>query len=261
MACSDAPVQVNTEAREDKTRMVVPAETKILEFRYGISFISVEQARNNLEREIPAWGFEKIKTRPRTAGISGSARSRCRAGRRRNAGCFTPPCIAAASAWSTSREYGRYYSGYDHQVHEDARPFYVDNWLWDTFRALEPLETILNPQRQADKIQSYVRMYEQWGWMPSFAVLWGDHACMNGNHAAIWFADAWFKGVRDFDLPTGYEGLKKNSLEATMLPWRSGPKCTLDDFYNEHGYFPSLRPRRRRPNRWWMHLRTDSPWP
>jgi predicted alpha-1,2-mannosidase len=139
-------------------------------------------------------------------------------------------------------EDGQYYSAFDHQVHQDARPFYVDNWIWDTYRALEPLQTLLNPGQQADKIQSYVRMYEQSGWMPSFAVLWGDHACMTGNHVAAWLADAWFKGVQSFDLAKAYEGLRKNSLDGTLLPWRNGPKTSLDDFYNEHGFLPALRP-------------------
>ena len=58
-------------------------------------------------------------------------------------------------------EDGRYYSAFDHKVHEDGRPFYVDNWLWDTFRALEPLQTLLDPEMEGDKIQSYVRMYQQ----------------------------------------------------------------------------------------------------
>ncbi|MBU6410798.1 MAG: glycoside hydrolase family 92 protein, partial [Verrucomicrobia bacterium] len=118
----------------------------------------------------------------------------------------------------------------------------MDNWIWDTYRALEPLQTLLNPEQEADKIQSYVRMYEQSGWMPSFAVLWGDAPCMIGNHAAAWMADAWFKGVTNFDLSAAYAGLRKNSLDATLLPWRNGPKTRLDDFYNEHGWFPGLRP-------------------
>ena len=121
-------------------------------------------------------------------------------------------------------EDGRYYSAFDHQIHHDARPFYVDNWLWDTFRALEPLQTLLNPEMEADKIQSYVRMYQQSGVMPTFATLAGNYACMNGNHAAPWFADAWFKGVRNFDLPTAYEGVRKRSLEVTMLPWSLAAK-------------------------------------
>jgi predicted alpha-1,2-mannosidase len=139
-------------------------------------------------------------------------------------------------------EDGRYYSGFDHKVHEDARPFYVDNWLWDTFRALEPLQTLLNPDMEADKIQSYVRMYEQSGTLPTFNTVAGNLACMNGNHSAPWFADAWFKGVRNFDLQTAYEGLRKRSLETTLLPWSLGPKTALDDFYNAHGYMPALRP-------------------
>jgi predicted alpha-1,2-mannosidase len=85
-------------------------------------------------------------------------------------------------------------------------------------------------------------MYEQSGWMPSFAVLWGDYPCMTGNHAAAWFADAWAKGVRNFNLQSAYEGVRKNSLEATLLPWRNGPKTSLDDFYNTHGYLPALHP-------------------
>ena len=97
-------------------------------------------------------------------------------------------------------EDGRYYSAFDHKVHQDPRPFYVDNWLWDTFRALEPLQTLLNPDVQADKIQSYVRMYQQSGMMPTFAIASGNMPCMNGNHAAPWLADAWFKGIRNFDL-------------------------------------------------------------
>lgn len=139
-------------------------------------------------------------------------------------------------------EDGRYYSAFDHQVHEDQRPFYVDNWLWDTFRALEPLQTLLNPDVEADKIQSYVRMYQQAGIMPTFATLTGPYAAMNGNHAAPWFADAWFKGVRNFDLPVAFDGVRKRSIEDTLLPWRLGPKGPLDEFYATHGYMPALRP-------------------
>jgi predicted alpha-1,2-mannosidase len=139
-------------------------------------------------------------------------------------------------------EDGKYYSAFDHQVHEDTRPFYVDNWLWDTYRALEPLQTLLNPEMEADKIQSYVRMYEQSGWMPEFAVLWGNHECMTGNPFAPWAADVWSKGITNFDLATAYAGIKKNSLEGTWLPWRRGPKCSPDDFLNQHGYMPALHP-------------------
>jgi predicted alpha-1,2-mannosidase len=95
---------------------------------------------------------------------------------------------------------------------------------------------------EADKAQSYVRMYEQSGWMPQFAVLWGNHECMTGNPVAAWMADVWAKGITNFDLSTAYAGVKKNSVEGTWLPWRRGPKCSLDDFLAEHGYMPALHP-------------------
>jgi predicted alpha-1,2-mannosidase len=226
----------------EKKRLAAQADAGMLEFRYGISFISVAQAKQNLQKGIPVWGFDKIKTAARKRWNKTLGQIDVKGGTDAQRRVFYSSLYRAYERMVNITEDGRYYSAFDHQVHEDARPFYVDNWIWDTFRALEPLHLLLNPQMEADQLQSYVRMYEQSGWMPSFAVLWGDYACMNGNHAAGWFADAWFKGVRNFDLEKAYEGLRKNSLEATLLPWRNGPKCALDDFYAEHGYFPSLRP-------------------
>lgn len=238
------PVEVQSKVASSKTHLTVkttqPANS--LEFRYGISLISSEQAKLNLKKEIPDWNFDRLKSNARQRWNAALGRIQVDGGSESQRRVFYTALYRCFERMVNITEDGRYYSAFDHQVHTDPRPFYVDNWLWDTFRALEPLQTLLNPEQQADKIQSYVRMYEQTGWMPSFAVLWGDYACMNGNHAAGWMADAWFKGVRNFDLKTAYAGLRKNSLEGTLLPWRNGPKCALDDFYNEHGYFPSLPP-------------------
>lgn len=236
-----APVKFTASGKEKK-RLVAQGEATTLEFRYGISFISVEQAKKNLQREIPVWGFDKIKAAAKDRWNKTLGQIKVEGGSDAQRRVFYTSLYRSYERMVNITEDGRYYSAFDHKVHEDTRPFYVDNWIWDTFRALQPLHLLLNPRMQADQLQSYVRMYEQGGWMPSFAVLWGDYACMNGNHAAGWFADAWFKGVRDFDVEKAYAGLRKNSLEATLLPWRNGPKCALDDFYHEHGYFPSLWP-------------------
>ena len=215
---------------------------KVLEFRYGVSFISVEQAKKNLLREIPAWGLERVKEKARAQWNDALGRIAVEGGTPAQRRVFYTALYRCMERMINITEDGRYYSGYDHKVHQDARPFYVDNWLWDTYRAMEPLQTLLNPDMQADKIQSYVRMYQQSGIMPTFALASGPAGIMNGNHAAPWIADAWNKGVRNFDLPVAYEGLRKRSLEQTMLPWRLGPKTVLDDFYSAHGYMPALRP-------------------
>jgi predicted alpha-1,2-mannosidase len=118
----------------------------------------------------------------------------------------------------------------------------MDDWMWDTYRAAHPLHAMINPDLENLKIQSYVRMYEQGGWIPSFPIVSGDVPCMNGHHSAAIIADAYFKGIRGFDVEKAYAGLRKNAMEATMLPWRNGPMCSLDTFYLEKGYFPALNP-------------------
>jgi predicted alpha-1,2-mannosidase len=239
-----APVKIQSSVEGDRTRLVISGQAgkNVLEFRYGVSFISVEQARKNLEREIETRSFEQVKRNARGRWEKVLGQVKVEGGTEAQRRVFYTALYRCYERMVNITEDGKYYSAFDHQVHQDARPFYVDNWLWDTYRALQPLQTLLNPEMQADQIQSYVRMYEQSGWMPSFAVLWGDYPCMTGNHAAAWMADAWFKGVQNFDVKTAYAGVRKNSVEATILPWRNGPQTSLDKFYADHGYLPALRP-------------------
>jgi predicted alpha-1,2-mannosidase len=224
------------------TRQGMGQGTNILEFRYGISLISVGQAKKNLHREIEDWGFDRVKDAAKARWNETLGRIAVEGGTEAQRRVFYTALYRCFERMVNITEDGQYYSAFDHQVHRDARPFYVDNWLWDTFRALEPLQTLLNPDVEADKIQSYVRMYQQSGIMPTFALASGNYPCMNGNHAAPWFADAWFKGVRNFGLQTAYEGVRRRSLQVTLLPWSLAPKGPLDDFYAAHGYMPALRP-------------------
>jgi predicted alpha-1,2-mannosidase len=214
----------------------------VIDVKYGISFISVAQAKANLQKEITNWKLEEVKQNAESVwentlaqvGVSGGSEAQKRS--------FYTALYRTYERMVNVNEYGKYYSAYDHKVHTDNRPFYVDNWIWDMYLAQEPLQMILNPEKEADKLQSYVKMYEQSGWMPSFALVFGDNPCMTGNHAAAWMADAWFKGIKNFDIKTGYAGIRKNSLQGTLLPWKNGPMTKLDTFYNKNGYFPALRP-------------------
>ena len=149
-------------------------------------------------------------------------------------------------------EYGKYYSAFDHKVHEVKRTFFVDSWIWDMHIALEPLHMILNPEKEIQKIRSYIKMYEQGGSMPSFALIFGDWPAMTGKYAAAWMTDAWFKGLRDFDLKTAYEGLRKNSLESTLIPWRKGPRTAIDDFTTNTDICPVCEKVKKKPFRLWI---------
>ena len=240
-----APVKIETSNSGNGNRLTISAQDaqqKTLEFRYGISFISVAQAKKNLAEEIPAWNFDKIKSAAKDRWNQVLGQIQVAGGTPEQKRVFYSSLYRCFERMINITEDGQYYSAFDHQVHRDTRPFYVDNWLWDTYRALEPLQTLLNPEMEADKLQSFVRMYEQSGWMPTFAVLWGNHECMTGNPIAPWVADAWAKGITNFDVAAAYAGIRKNSVEGTWLPWRRGPKTSLDDSFAAHGYMPALHP-------------------
>jgi len=214
----------------------------VIEFQYAISFISDQQAKANFESEIAGRSFESIKADARQAWSKVLNQIEVQGGTESQRRTFYTALYRCYERMMDITEDGRYYSNYDKKIHTADRPFYVDDWVWDTYLAHHPLRTILNPDQEADMIQSYVRMYEQSGWLPTFPLLWGDNPCMNGFHSTITILDAYRKGIRNFDTATAFAAMKKNAMEATMLPWKNGPACELDRFYAEKGYYPALAP-------------------
>jgi predicted alpha-1,2-mannosidase len=213
-----------------------------IQFKYGISYISIEQAKKNLEQEIPDWNFDKVK---RTAAEKWSKvmnQIQVEGGTDAYRRTFYTALYRCYERMVNITENGRYFSNYDGSVHSDDQNFYVDDWVWDTYLALHPLRCILNPNLESDMISSYIRMYEQSGWLPQFPQVQGETPAMNGFHSTIMILDAWRKGIRNFDVNVAYEAMKKNALQGTMVPWRMGAACELDTFYYENGYFPALHP-------------------
>jgi predicted alpha-1,2-mannosidase len=211
-------------------------------FKYAISYISPEQAKKNLETEIPEWDFEGLKSQAKTAWDKELNRIDTEGGTTAQRRSFYTALYRCYERMVNITEDGKYYSGYDHKIHEDAQTFYADDWSWDTYLAHHPLRCILNPDREADMAASYVRMYDQSGWMPTFPQVFGDLDCMNGFHSSAILLDDYRKGIRNFDVIKAYKGMKNNEEHGTMVPWRNGPACSLDTFYREHGYFPALSP-------------------
>jgi predicted alpha-1,2-mannosidase len=211
-----------------------------IEFKYAISFVSAAQARKNFENELSKSDFENQKKNGQKAWSAVMDQINVKGGTEAQKRSFYTAFYRTYERMVDITEDGQYYSGYDKKIHNTTRPFYVDDWMWDTYLAHHPLRTILNPAQEEDMLQSFVDMYKQSGWIPTFPVLFGDNPCMNGFHSSIVLLDAYRKGLKNFDVATAYEGMLKNANEATMLPWVNGSKCELDDFYHTKGYFPAL---------------------
>jgi len=216
--------------------------TTAINLKYAISFIDQTQAQKNFQSGIANSTFDAVKQHAQQAWADIMNKIVVEGGTTAQRRSFYTALYRCHERMVDITEDGRYYSGYSHRVETDPRPFYVDDWSWDTWLALHPLRTILHPAQEADMLASYTRMYAQSGWMPTFPVLFGDYACMNGFHSTPIFLDAWRKGLRNIDMATAYEGMRKNATSATLLPWRNGPATLLDSFYREKGWFPALAP-------------------
>lgn len=212
-----------------------------VEVRAGISYISEEQAARNLRQETSGRSFNTLSQESHRIWKDALGSIQVSGGTERQKRIFYTSLYRCYERMVNISEDGRYFSAYDGKVHEDGgRPFYVDDWLWDTYRSLHPLMLLLDAAKQSDMVESYIRMYEQSGWMPGFPQVYGDFPAMIGFHSAALVWDTWQKGIRNFSIEKAYEGLRKNAMEGTMLPWRTGPMCSLDSFYHTHGWYPAL---------------------
>ncbi len=224
-----------------KYYLVFDGSVQIL-MNYGISWINSRQAGRNLLKENPGWKINKTVDAGQKAWNEELGKVKVKGGTLDQRVTFYTALYRSFERMVNINEYGRYFSAYDGKVHRTEHDFYVDDWIWDTYRSLHPLRMLFSPDRERDMIRSFILMYEQSGWMPTFPQIGGDIKCMIGHHQAALIADAWAKGIRDFNKAKAYAGLRKNAFEGTMVPWQEGPATELDRFYRDKGYFPALSP-------------------
>lgn len=236
----------NIAIQSSKGRMSISIsgnESQTALVKYAISYISIGQAKKNFKNEVANTSFENTIENGKKAWEKVINQIEVKGGTEAQKRSFYTALYRTYERMIDINEDGQYYSGYDAKVHQSNRPFYVDDWIWDTFRAKHPLHSILNPQMQSDILNSYVQMYEQSGWMPTFPEVLGNNIDMNCYHSSVLFVDALRKGIKGFDANKAFDGVKKNLTEGTLVPWRQGNrKVGIDDFYHANGYYPSLRP-------------------
>lgn len=222
-----------------------PSQVGNVGIRYGISFIDEKQARKNLEREIKGFDVDAIAKVARDAWNEALGKIEIKGGTDDDKQVFYTSLYRCFERPVCISEDGRYYSAYDGKVHDDeGSPFYVDDWIWDTYRGAHPLRSLLAADKEGYILNSYLLMAEQMGtnWMPTFPEVTGDSRRMNSNHGVAAIIDAYRKGVTLFDLAKAYDACRKAIEEKTLIPWSGKPAGWLDDFYKEHGYIPALRP-------------------
>ena len=186
----------------------------------GTSFTSVEEARRNLRAEMPDWDFERASRESEAVWQRALAQIEIRGASADQERIFYTALYHALQMPRTFSDVSGRYPGFagEGKIHTAQGFTYYDDFsLWDTFRALHPLLTILDPKRTQDMAQSLVVKGEQGGWMPIFPG-WNSYtSAMIGDHDVAMLVDAYMKGIRGFDVREAYRLMLQN---ATKTPPR-----------------------------------------
>lgn len=234
---------VSAEGKNACLVLSYPKGTKKLNLRYGISFIDANQAEKNLQREIANKALDNIQSEAKATWNEKLGKIDVQGDDIEDKTVFYTSLYRCMERPVCLSEDGRYYSAFDGKVHQDnGRPFYTDDWIWDSYRAHHPLNVLIDSKKEEDIINSFVTMAEQMDnfWMPTFPEVTGDSRRMNSNHGVAAVIDAYRKGLRGFDLEKAYDACKAAITEKTLAPWSGEPAGEIDDFYKEHGYLPAL---------------------
>ncbi|MEJ5053499.1 GH92 family glycosyl hydrolase [Sphingobacterium sp. MYb382] len=239
-------LSTQTEVTGDDAAILLNFEKqKTLRLKYGISFIDAQQAKANVTREIQDYDIAKVQKKGRDIWNETLGKIQVSGGEENDRHVFYTSLYRTFERPVNISEDGRYFSGFDGKVHKDeGRPFYTDDWIWDSYRAHHPLNVLIDGKKEADILNSFVRMSEQMEnfWLPTFPEINGDSRRMNSNHGVASLLDAYQKGVRDFDFEKAYQAAKGALTEKTLAPWSAKPAGKLDAFFKEKGYIPALHP-------------------
>ena len=218
---------------------------KNVRLRYGVSFIDEQQAAKNLQNEIHTYDWKQLAQTGREIWNKTLGKIEVKGNNENAKTVFYTSLYRTYERMINISEDGRYFSGFDGQVHDDGgTPFYTDDWIWDTHLATHPLRVLIEPEKELNMIQSYIRMAQQSkeNWLPKFPGVSGDSYGMNCNHAVVAVWDAYCKGLSGFDLKAAYTASRNALMESTLIPWVRAEAGELDAFYKEHGFFPALWP-------------------
>lgn len=187
----------------------------VLQLKVGISPVSYENALANITAEIPAWDFYKVVAAA-TAKWNKELSKIQIEGSTDTKKVFYTALYHTMIAPSLFNDVNGDYRGTDKKVyHKPGFTNYTTFSLWDTYRAAQPLYTIIHPDRVSDIVSTFLAIYKQQGLLPVWHLMGNETNTMIGYHAVPIIVDAYLKGFRNYDTALAYEAIKKSAMQQT----------------------------------------------
>lgn len=199
--------------------------------KVGISIVSEENARKNLEEEVAGFDFDAIHMQARGLWEKALSDIIVEGGSKADLKNFYTAQYHAKIVPNIVSDRNGQYRRHDMQIAQTSsgEKRYSTFSIWDTFRAWNPLMTLTNPELVNNMIRSYLDMYDATGELPIWPLSAGETGTMIGYHSVSVIADAWFKGIREYDVEKAYAAMKRSS----------DINKKGSDYYIKQGFIPS----------------------
>ena len=208
-----------------------------LEIRLGVSFVSCDNARENLDKEQASMTFDQIRAKAHETWNADLGRIRVTGGTRDEREVFYTALYHTLIHPNVLSDVNGQYpmmEGWGNRTVDYDGERYTVFSLWDTYRNFHQLMTLVYPERQLDMVRSMVDMSKEWGWLPKWELYSRETFTMEGDPAIPVIIDTWRKGLRDFDMDAAYKAM----VRSATTPGKDNPMRPDIDPYIEKGYIP-----------------------
>lgn len=206
-----------------------------IQVQIGISFVSIENARENLEREQQGFDFNKVCLSARQQWNDILSRIEVEGGTDDQKTIFYTALYHMFIHPNILQDVnGEYPAMESNKILSTSHNRYTVFSLWDTFRNVHPFMTLVFPDRQLDMVRTLIDMYKEWGWLPRWELYGNETLTMSGDPATAMIADTWLRGLRDFDTDAAYKAM----LKSADTPGKDNFLRTDNDDYTALGYVP-----------------------
>jgi len=206
------PVTINKNAKGDKALFgfsVRKGESVLV--KVAISAVSYEGAKKNMEAELADWDFEKTKTEAQALWNKELGKTEVKTKNINDLENFYTALYHCMIHPNINNDVDGQYRGSDLKIHKSKHDHYTVFSLWDTFRGLHPLFTIIDQKRTNDFITTFLDIYNENGMLPMWELAGNETYCMIGYHSASVITDALSKGIGNFDTLALFNALLKSA--------------------------------------------------
>lgn len=247
---SSGKVNVEPEIREQKDVGAYigfkAAKGEVYVLKFGTSFTSIDQARKNMEAEIPGWDFEAVRNSGGRLWENAFKGIEVK-GSEKDKQIFYTAMYHTMQLPRLFNDVDGTYPEFSRQYRQlqfpAGRNYYDDFSMWDIYRAELPLLEITRPKLVADLVNSIVHKGEQGGWLPIFPC-WNSYTnAMIGDHSTAFIASAFMKGIDGFDVEKAYRLMRKNAFDIPSAEdYKDGKGRRALAPYLKYGYLPLEEP-------------------